>query len=350
MKSFMQFFLIATCVVVLVGNVATAQDLRQQLAKLGHYDAVGYVTPILNGWGNDLNSAIYYSADLHGVLGFDVGVKFSMSKFTDADKSFTLDLPSQLAYTYTKNNIQYTTIYTSDQFQGNVAGSPRKLTTATVIGDKNGSVVTSTVAHTALGSNGATDNIPEGTSIFEMPGGFDIGKLGVPMVMPQINLGLPLGLEVMLRYAPTISAGDAGKFNSMGFGLRYDIDRWLPVCPVDLAVHFMTQKMNFKSKDGNDIFSAKGIAYGAEVSKKLSILTLYGGLQLENSTLTLSDFQGYSPELGQQVTVPGFEVKGNDKSRFTVGARLLLFIVNVQAEYSMAKNPVLALGLGISFR
>jgi hypothetical protein len=71
---------------------------------------------------------------------------------------------------------------------------------------------------------------------------------------------------------------------------------------------------------------------------------------LESSTLTLADFQGYSPELGQQVTVSGFEVKGSDKSRFTVGARLLLLIVNVQVEYSIAKNPVLALGLGISFR
>ena len=37
-----------------------------------------------------------------------------------------------------------------------------------------------------------------------LPGGFDIGKLGVPLVMPQLNVGLPFGLEAMLRYVPTI--------------------------------------------------------------------------------------------------------------------------------------------------
>jgi hypothetical protein len=87
MKSVVRYFLVIACVVALAGSIANAQDLQQQLAKLGHDAAVGYVTPLLSGWGNDLNSAIYYSADLHGILGFDVGVKIAMSKFTDADKT-----------------------------------------------------------------------------------------------------------------------------------------------------------------------------------------------------------------------------------------------------------------------
>lgn len=112
----------------------------------------------------------------------------------------------------------------------------------------------------------------------------------------------------------------------------------------------MTQKLNFKSSTDQDIFSGKANAYGVEVSKKFFILTLYGGFQLENSTLTLNDFTGYNAALGQSVTIPGFEVKGADKSRFTVGARLLLLIVNVHVEYSFATNPVLAAGVGISIR
>jgi hypothetical protein len=350
MKYVVRYFLVIAFVVALVGSTATAQDLQQQLSRLGHEAAIGYVSPILSGWGNDLNSAIYYSADLHDVLGFDVGVKVAMSKFTDADKSFTLDLPTQLPYTYTKNNIQYATIFTSSQFKGNVVGSPGKLSTATAVGDKKGGVVTSTVANTAVSSTGAIDNVPAGTEIFEMPGGFDLGKLGVPLLMPQADLGLPFGLEVMLRYVPTIKTGDVGKFNYMGFGLRYSISQWLPLFPVDIAAHFMTQKMNFKSTTDQDIFTAKGTAYGLEVSKKLFILTLYTGFQLESSTLTLADFQGYDPALGQTVTIPGFEVKGSDKSRFTVGARLLLLIINVHVEYSVAKNPVIAAGVGITIR
>ena len=73
MKYFFRIAIAVICVLALVGSLATAQDLQQQLAKLGHDAAVGYITPILAGWGNDLNSAMYYSADLHDVLGFDIG-------------------------------------------------------------------------------------------------------------------------------------------------------------------------------------------------------------------------------------------------------------------------------------
>ena len=351
MKSYLRIAMAFICMLILAGSFARAQDLQQQLSKLGSNAAVGYATPLLSGIGNDLNSGIYYSADLHDILGFDLGVKFATSKITDADKSFTLDLPTQLAYTYTKNNIQYATIYTSNQFKGNVAGSPGKLTTATAVGDKKGGVVTSTTDNTAFSSNGSPDIVPAGTAIFEMPGGFDLGKLGVPLAMPQLDLGLPFGLEFMLRYIPTTSAGDAGKFNYMGFGLRYSIDQWIPLCPVDLAVHFMTQKLTFKSSSDQDIFTGKATAYGVEVSKKLFILTLYGGFQMESSTLTLADYiyAGADPTL-QGVTINGFEVKGSDKSRFTVGARLLLLFINVHADYSFATNSVLTLGAGITLR
>jgi len=351
MKSVVRYFLVIACVAALAASVATAQDLQQQLAKLGHDAAVGYVTPLLSGWGNDLNSAIYYSADLHSVLGFDVGVKAAMSKFTDADKTYSLSLPSIRITSFSGVTIPAGT------YLKLTAGTnyPETITANSAVGAKD-EVNVKTLGGNATIYNSATNQpvgiipFPANQVILTLPGGFDIGKLGVPMVMPQFDLGLPLGLEVMLRYVPTISAGDAGKFNYMGFGLRYDIDQWLPVCPVDIAVHFMTQKMNFKSKSDDDIFSAKAVAYGAEVSKKFLILTLYGGLQLESSTLSLASFTGYSPELGQSVTVSGFDVKGSDKSRFTVGVRLLLLIVNVQAEYSIAKNPVFGLGLGISFR
>jgi len=358
MKSIFRFAGAVICMLVLVGSVASAQDLQAQLSKLGHDAAVGYISPILSGWGNDLNSGIYYSADLHDVLGFDVGVKLAMSRFTDEDKTYALTLPttmtvnpSALGYTGypSGTTVTLSSLGSNPNYSGSVTGNSavgaqEEVDVKTLGGFgivKNGSTVVGSVP------------VPAGKIILPLPGGLDLGtmgKTGVPLPMPQLNLGLPFGIEFMLRYIPTVSSGDAGKFNYMGFGLRYSIDQWIPFCPVDLAVHFMTQKMNFKSTDDKDIFSASGTAYGVEVSKRLFILTLYGGFQLENSTLTLNDFQGYSPELGQTVTIPGFEVKGSNKSRFTVGARLLLLIVNVHAEYSIAKNPVIAIGAGISIR
>jgi hypothetical protein len=355
MKYFFRIAIAVICMLTFVGSLATAQDLQQQIAKLGHDAAVGYITPILAGWGNDLNSGIYYSADLHDILGFDIGVKAAMSRFTDADKTYSLTLPSSISVKAS----QLGQTVPGDPSLTFVAGTdyPRRLTANTAVGAKDNTPIklNSTKVINIPGYGNIT--LPVNQTLAELPGGFDIGALGVPLVMPQFDLGLPFGLEFMLRYIPTVSAGDVGKFNYSGFGLRYSISQWLPLFPVDIAAHFMTQKLNFKSKGDASIFSAKATAYGLEVSKKLLILTLYGGFQLESSTLTLADYQytGNDPNLinpvtGQGLMVPGFEVKGTDKSRFTVGARLLLLIINVHVEYSVAKNPVIALGAGITLR
>ena len=352
------------CIAAIAGGKAGAQDLKQQLTKLGHDAAVGYITPILSGWGNDLNSGIYYSADLHDILGFDIGMKVAMSKLTDADKTYTLTIPSMSVdpsdigiTTVNIDGVNYTIPTGSKLTLTSGVNYPASITANTAVGPKDNTIVTTIGGSSAVISssnaliNGKTIKLPnQPQPIRALPGGFDISALGVPLPMPQLNLGLPFGLEFMLRYVPTIKASDAGKFNIMGFGLRYSIDQWIPLCPVDIAVHFMTQKMNFKSTDDKDIFSATGNAYGIEVSKRLFILTLYGGFQMESSSLTLDDFTGYNDELGQTVTIPGFEVKGSNKSRFTVGARLLLLNINVHAEYSIATNPVIAVGAGITIR
>jgi hypothetical protein len=48
--------------------------------------------------------------------------------------------------------------------------------------------------------------------------------------------------------------------------------------------------------------------------------------------------------------VPGFSVDGQNTSRFHAGIRVLLMVVNIHADYSFAKQPVVAVGLGVSFR
>lgn len=378
MKSFFRNTFVIMCIITLAGSGVIAQDLQQQISKLGQAAAKGYITPILNGWGNDLNSGIYYSADLHDVLGFDVGVKLAMSHTTDADKSYTLNLPPAInvdassiptpisgASLFTKVGNNYVA-YTNTQVQVK-SGNPyaTSITAPTAIGDKNnvvvngksGTTVYSTDGVTPLyaGKNGIYQQLTgldlSNNTLFVLPGGYALGALGVPLPMPQLNLGLPFGLELMLRYFPTTSYQDYGKFNFMGFGLRYSIDQWIPLCPVDLSVHFMTQKLTFQSTGGQDIFTGTANAYGVEVSKKLFILTVYGGFQMESSTLTIADYSytGADPTL-QGEKIPGFEIKGSDKSRVTVGARLLLLFINVHADYSFATNSVFTVGAGITIR
>jgi hypothetical protein len=338
MKSVVRYFLVIACVVALVGSVAQSQDLSAELARVGTANVRNYVNPIFNGFSADLNSAFYHSADLHSILGFDVGVKIGLARMTDDQKTYDFVTPD-----FININHGAVQLHAGVDYDADVPGVP------TVVGEKDTKyyvrVKSSLLGNAYKAANGGSD------ILFQIPNGFNLPA--VPLPMPQAAIGLPFGLEVMFRYIPTVSAGDPGKFNYMGFGLRYSISQWLPLFPVDIAVHFMTQKMNFKSKDDNDIFKASGTAYGVEVSKSLIFLTLYGGFQLEKATFTLSKIEGNftTPDgTPTRFTIPETTFEGQNKSRATIGLRVLLAVINLHVEYSIAKTPVLAAGVGISFR
>jgi hypothetical protein len=295
-------------------NQVQAQDLQQALSNLNAQVVGGYIDPILGNWANDLNSGIYHTAALHSVLGFDLSVNLALAHVSDGDKTFQFTMPIPV----NANGVLYP------------ANTP--ITASTAVGPKNSTVLTTV----------------NGLPIMTIPPGYDLPY--VPLPMPQVSLGLPFGIEVMARYIPTVSAGSEGKFNSSGFGARYSIDQWIPMCPVNIAVHFMTQKLNFKSKSDTSIFSGKGTAYGLEVSKKLAILTLYAGFQLESSSMTVDNYEYTNQATGLSSTIQGFTVNGSNKSRFTVGANFSLLIFDIQADYSFASTPVATLGAGFSFR
>lgn len=341
MKSIVRYLILILCFAAMTNQVV-AQDLSTELSRVGELNVSNYVSPIFNGFAADLNSAFYHSADLHGVLGFDVGMKLGFALITDVDKKYDFITPD-----FININNGAVQLHAGVDYDAVVPGVP------TAVGDKNTKYyvhMKETPSNTLM-YQAYTAAHNGSNNLFQIPNGFDL--TAVPLIMPQVAIGLPFGLEVMVRFIPTISATDAGKFNYMGFGLRYSVDQWIPMFPLDLSVHFMTQKMNFKSKDDKDIFKATGIAYGLEVSKKLLFLTVYGGLQLEKATFTLSQIEGnfITPDNTKTpFTIPEMTFEGRNKSRATLGVRLLLLIVNVHAEYSFAKTPVAAIGVGISFR
>ena len=327
-------FITLAIVSIFVTCAAFSQDdLGKQLSKAAGQNAVSYVKPLLSGFGADLNSGFYHSADLHDVLGFDIGLKLSAVMPTDADKSFNFVLPDHITYSGL-------TLAAGVDYDKNVSGSP------TALGDKTGKdvKVKSSSAFVPL----------RGQTIFTTPQGFDLKT--VPLVVPQASVGLPLGFEVIGRFIPTMNIppsgfGDpVGKMNFLGFGLRHSIDQYIPLCPVDIAVHFMTQKLTISDNNDNKILSGSGTAYGVEVSKSLAVLTVYGGFQLEKSKWDIESYKYSDPSTGTSVQIQGFSVDGDNTSRFHAGIRLLLLVVNVHADYSFAKQPVVTAGVGITIR
>jgi hypothetical protein len=352
-KSIKRYLLLVTCIMIGATSVVVAQDLSAELSRVGTLNVKNYVNPIFNGFAADLNSGFYHSADLHGVLGFDVGVKVGFSLITASDKKYDFITPDSIGIKNPANLAQTISLKAGRDYDAVVSGVP------TAVGDKNTKFYVKMIRATGttpedIVKQGIYDNLITqhgSNNLFQIPNGFDLPA--VPLPMPQAAIGLPFGLEVIIRFIPTVSAGNVGNFNYMGFGLRYNVDQWVPMLPLDVAVHFMTQKMYFKSKDDKDIFNASGTAYGVEVSKKLLFLTVYGGFQLEKATFTLSQIDGkFTTPDGTETpfTIPETTFEGQNKSRATLGLRLLLAVVNLHAEYSFAKTPVAAIGVGISLR
>jgi len=324
---------LAVSVLVLAFDGVAQDDLGKQLGKVAGQNAVSYISPLLSGLGADLNSGLYHSADLHDVLGFDIGVKLSAMTPTDEDKVFDFVLPDQITYSGF-------TLRAGTDYDKVITGS------TTALGEKAGREVKVKSTSTFVPLRGQT--------IFTTPQGFNLKA--VPLIVPQAAVGLPLGFEVMGRFIPTTtippsSYGEpVGKVSFIGFGIRHDIDQYIPLCPVDIAVHFMTQKLTISDGDDNKILSGSGTAYGAEVSKSLAVLTIYGGFQMEKSSWTIEPYKYTDLATNTNVRIDGFSVDGKNTSRFHAGVRLLLLLVNIHADYSFAKQPVITAGVGITFR
>ncbi|MBI3585909.1 MAG: hypothetical protein HY088_02125, partial [Ignavibacteriales bacterium] len=157
---------LALVVLMCFGVRGVAQDdLGKQLSKVAGQNAVNYLTPLLSSWGADLNSGFYYSADLHGVLGFDIGLKASAVFVKDEDKTFDFTLPDKITYTGV-------TLTAGVDYDKIVSGSP------TAIGDKAGKIVK--VRQTSA-------FIPlRGQTVFTTPPGYDLKY--VPLLVPQASI------------------------------------------------------------------------------------------------------------------------------------------------------------------
>ena len=300
-------FLTSTAAVV-------GQDFGAQLRQMAKTNAESYVAPLVNGWGAALNSGIYHSADVHGILGFDVHIKFTGSLLQDADKTYQFQTPDQIG-PFNKANGDY---------------AP-EVTANTVAGSKDETIIRHTTTQQEL---------------MRVPGGFNLPT--TPLLIPQVSIGLPFGFEVTGRFFPTASIGDLGKINMLGFGLRHDIDQYIPLLPLDVAVHFLTQSLSYEDAQGTKLFEASGTAFGVEVSKSLLLLTVYAGFQLESSSMKIGPYT--ATVAGNSVQIDQFEMEGANSSRVLVGARMSLLILNLHADYNVGTTNAFSFGVGISFR
>ncbi|MBI1805391.1 MAG: hypothetical protein HY033_06020 [Ignavibacteriae bacterium] len=291
-----RFLLFFVGILLLGTTTIRAQNPFEDAVKQISSDNVrGYVQPFVNAFGANMNSGLYNSAEI-GESGLYLNVRLVAmgTLIGDAEKTYTAAAPDP---PYPQYPVQ----------------------TATVFGDL-GAIVQGPVP----GMEYHYQNGQVKTSF-------------VPFLSPQLTVGNIFGTQAVLRYVPLPEHDDFPKVTLFGIGVRHSISRYLPTFPADLAASVCYQKL-----DIGDIFSAKAFNIGAQISKSYSVATLYGGVQYETSTMSLSyTYTGSNPP-----TVVNLDIDGENKIRATAGLSLNLVILHLNADINVGKVTVASAGIG----
>lgn len=288
--------LISVLLLLTLSPQASKAQLQDALEDLTGELGQGYLEPLANSLMNGINCGQYRTAHI-GKLGLNiyVGLAGGIALLSDDDKTFMAKPPEP----FTQEEIE----------------------TATVFGGAGG--------------------IAEGPAGLEYT--FQSGQLAgdyLPVAVPHFEIGDLYGTRLKIRWFSADMPGDLpeeiNKIEMFGFGIQHSISQWLPMVPVDVSVGFFSQSFELGTLLKTDAFS-----YGIQVSKSFSVLTLYGGLGMDNSTLEANytfSASGYEEDINLE-----FE---NNQFRLTVGSRLKLGFLSLNGDISMGGQTTVSLGFG----
>jgi hypothetical protein len=290
----------ALVALLVLSHAPAAAQVDANLSSYTGKNAEGYLKPLQEGFGAALNDAWFRTAAIPKA-GFQLNVelKSMFTKFGDEDRTFTAE--------------------TEDGFfqggQQNVS-----VEAPTVIGD--------TTAARVEGDNG---------TVAYMPGGLDVGSLGV--AVPQVTIGGFMGTQAVLRYI-AVDTGDAevGDLSLFGFGVRHSISQYFMAPPVDIAASFFYQ--NFEL--GGNLVDATGISFGVQGSKNFGVLEPYLGLGYDTFSMSVE----YESEAADEKLDVEFDDVSNLHITGGLGINLLSFL-HLHGEINSSSQTSYALGLSL---
>lgn len=318
-----------------------AQDKIDQLMNESIDDGrkliSAYVSPFMNSVSLGLNQGWYNSAKAHKIGGVDLTVTANAMTIPQRDLFFDVSKLDLQVVELDDNSLDY-------------PYAP------TVLGPANQPTFRFTDKETGF------------TQTYVGPGGVDlkekIGKNWVPVPMANLGIGLPKGTDLKLRFTPAIAVGDDGSLKIFGFGIMHDVKQWIPgikSLPFDLSgfVGYTKLKLEYyfdaaNNPDQRGIFEMNATTVQGLISKKFSVLTLYGGLgyNIANSNLAMKgtyDINGDGQAAPNEVDPLDLKFSASGL-RTTAGLRVKLAVLTLHADYTLQKYKCLTVGVGISVR
>lgn len=285
-------------VLAAAGSPAAAQ-IGDQLSAYTGENAEGYLKPLVDAIGTDLNGGLFHTARIP-VSGFHISLETPVVAVLFADEDVTFEAVTEGDF------------------------SPEQTVDApTIIGSGEALIVPG----------------DEATS-FAFPGGFDLNSFA--LAVPQLRIGSYMGTEALVRYI-AINTGDVeiGNISLMGFGLRHNINQYFgPEFPVDLAGGFFWQ--SFKLGDG--LLEANAMSFGVQASKRYgttAAIEPYMGVSLDSFGMDVS----YESESSGEPEQVDFSFESETSARLTLGLSMSYSVVNANAEYTVAGQSGFSFGL-----
>jgi hypothetical protein len=338
LKTGVYIFLLGILALPLTSNSQSDIDnLLKGSLKDANILAEGYAGPAMRALGSGLNFGWYNTAKTHKTLGFDLTLTGTLVYVPTSDDFYKVDnntLTDVKLVSYDGQTISPTS-------SGNVPTifGPAKSPTYQYI------------------STGDTFLGPEGVDLQDA---IKIAK-ALPVPMYQLGLGLPKNFDLKIRFAPTVTLQDF-KFNLFGIGIMHDIKQYIPgikALPFDLSLFAGYTKMKAEQQinatTGNNqkgVLEFSSTTIQALISKKISVLTFYGGVGYDFGSSNL-DMKG-TYDLDDDGVVDATDPVALDFStsgfRATGGLRLKLAVFTLHGDYTLGQYNALNVGFGINVR
>ncbi len=336
----------AALVLLALASPARAQDLQETLSEVGEVYARAYMAPFADALGADLNTGLFHTARVGNKrigLHFYLGVKASAAMLSASSRTFDLTYTGTVPMDI---DIGAETITLDVPATFTVTDAP------SIFGEEEAAMAQVRVAHdTTFKTLGLVLPVRFDSTLAprEVIGGL-LPTNVAPLLVPQVGLGTVLGTDLMIRWLPTISITDVGSVEMFGLAVRHSINQYIPFLPVDVAIQAAWQRVQVDDASDNSVIDARTFAVNAAVSKRISVLTLYAGVQTERSDIAFAyEFEVDDDDVDVETIPIDFVVNGAARTRGIFGFGLNLGPVHLNGDVSVGPITVYSAGFGFAF-
>jgi hypothetical protein len=309
-----------------------------------------YVQPAIEGVSYGMTGGWYTTAKAHKSFGVDLGISLT-TVFLPSSKNYfnpaSLGLSSGAIFSNTTNP---------------GSGAP------TIMGPKD--KTTYDFIYTPEGSQTPQTFSVSGPEGLEVGKEVGIGEAPVPVPMIQLGVGIIKNTDLKLRYVPKQTVGGSS-VQMLGVGVMHDIKQHIPgikLMPFDLSVMLAynnvkgntdlsysgTNPNRPQSTNGEMDYSLNSYIIQALISKKISVLTVYGGVGYQIVKTKVDVLGDYEIESSSSATFTlhdpvsiDFE---NNGMKLNAGIRLKFGPVYLNGDYTLQKYNTFTVGFGFSIK